>query len=255
MDFFEVWVELAGVRQKSWLFLMRLMHSGRDFAMLCAQQDTTWFLAAHVAAFTHFAGGRRGGHYLRQPDRRGRQGPGRRSARSAAALRSARGALRVRASILPSRRRARQGRGRAPRRTHSMAAPGAAAGKGGSMLAEMSTALQRRLDAQHDRDASRADSWARERAALRVLPLPFDGRQRFPCAVKLRHHATTAIAGGIYSVPSRWCGQTIDVFVGVDTVIPDHQPQGRPDGKLFQQALRSVHRACLDHRILDVVIA
>ena len=26
VDFFEVWVELAGVRQKSWLFLMRLMH-------------------------------------------------------------------------------------------------------------------------------------------------------------------------------------------------------------------------------------
>ncbi len=53
-------------------------------------------------------------------------------------------------------------------------------------------------------------------AALRVLPLPFDGRH--VRAVKLRHHATTAIAGGIYSVPSRWCGQTIDVFVGVDTV-------------------------------------
>ncbi|MDP9037190.1 MAG: hypothetical protein M3O50_20525 [Myxococcota bacterium] len=29
---------------------MRLMHTGRDFAMLCAQQDTTWFLVAHVAA-------------------------------------------------------------------------------------------------------------------------------------------------------------------------------------------------------------
>ncbi len=57
VDFFEVWVELAGVRQKSWLFLMRLMHSGRATRrMLCAQQDTTWFLAAHVAAFTHFAG-------------------------------------------------------------------------------------------------------------------------------------------------------------------------------------------------------
>ena len=56
VDFFEVWVELAGVRQKAWLFLMRLMHSGRDFAMLCAQQDATWFLAAHVAAFQHFAG-------------------------------------------------------------------------------------------------------------------------------------------------------------------------------------------------------
>src|ERR1019366_6549088 len=35
VDFFEVWVELAGVRQKAGLFLMRLMHSGRDFAMLC----------------------------------------------------------------------------------------------------------------------------------------------------------------------------------------------------------------------------
>ncbi len=56
VDFFEVWVELAGVRQKAWLFLMRLMHSGRDFTMLCAQQDATWFLAAHVAAFQHFAG-------------------------------------------------------------------------------------------------------------------------------------------------------------------------------------------------------
>jgi transposase len=56
VDFFEVWVEVSGARQKAWLFLMRLMHSGRDFAMVCAQQDTTWFLAAHVAAFTHFAG-------------------------------------------------------------------------------------------------------------------------------------------------------------------------------------------------------
>jgi transposase len=56
VDFFEVWVELAGVRQKAWLFLMRLMHSGRDFARICARQDTTWFLAAHVAAFAHFAG-------------------------------------------------------------------------------------------------------------------------------------------------------------------------------------------------------
>jgi len=56
VDFFEVWVELAGVRQKAWMFLMRLMHSGRDFAMLCERQDATWFLAAHVAAFIHFGG-------------------------------------------------------------------------------------------------------------------------------------------------------------------------------------------------------
>jgi hypothetical protein len=56
VDFFEVWVELAGARQKAWLFLMRLMHSGRDFAMVCERQDASWFLAAHVAAFQHFGG-------------------------------------------------------------------------------------------------------------------------------------------------------------------------------------------------------
>ncbi len=56
VDFFEVWVELAGAPQVVALLDAAWMHSGRDFAMLCAQQDTTWFLAAHVAAFTHFAG-------------------------------------------------------------------------------------------------------------------------------------------------------------------------------------------------------
>jgi transposase len=56
VDFFEIWVEVGGVREKAWLFLMRLMHSGRDFVKVCAKQDATWFLAAHVAAFAHFAG-------------------------------------------------------------------------------------------------------------------------------------------------------------------------------------------------------
>jgi hypothetical protein len=126
VDFFEVWVELEGARQKSWLFLMRLMHSGRDFAMLCDRQDTTWFLAAHVAAFTPLRRGRLGSR-VRQPDRRGRQGPGRRATCPAAAIRGARGALRVRAALLPSRRRPRQGRRRATRRTHSVAARGPAA--------------------------------------------------------------------------------------------------------------------------------
>ncbi|HEY5243596.1 MAG TPA: hypothetical protein VIJ22_19080 [Polyangiaceae bacterium] len=32
VDFFEVLVDLAGARIKTWMFVMRLMHSGRDFA-------------------------------------------------------------------------------------------------------------------------------------------------------------------------------------------------------------------------------
>ena len=32
VDFFETIVDVDGHRQKVWMFLMRLMHSGRDFA-------------------------------------------------------------------------------------------------------------------------------------------------------------------------------------------------------------------------------
>jgi hypothetical protein len=54
VDFFEVLVELAGATVKVWMFLMRLMRSGRDFAWLCTRQDQTSFLDGHVRAFAHF---------------------------------------------------------------------------------------------------------------------------------------------------------------------------------------------------------
>src|ERR1700744_5341227 len=41
VDFFEVLVELAGKVIKVWMFVMRLMHSGRDFAWLYTRQDQT----------------------------------------------------------------------------------------------------------------------------------------------------------------------------------------------------------------------
>jgi transposase len=213
VDFFEVWVELAGVRQKAWLFLMRLMHSGRDFAMLCAQQDATWFLAAHVAAFQHFAGVVAATAYDNL------------TAAVAKVLVGAPRVLRPRFAALAAHyafepRFCRPGeghdkggverRGGHIRRQHMVPLPR------GSSLAEMSATLQARLDAQHDRDPSRAESWSRERAALRLLPPPFDGRH--VRTVQLRHHATHAVAGAYYSVPSRWCGQLVDLFVGIDTV-------------------------------------
>jgi transposase len=54
VDFFEVLVDFAGKRQKTWMFVMRLMHSGRDFACLYMRQDQTSFLDGHVRAFEHF---------------------------------------------------------------------------------------------------------------------------------------------------------------------------------------------------------
>jgi transposase len=56
VDFFEVYVDVAGRRQKAWLFLMRLMYSGRDFAWIYERQDQVSFLDGHVRAFAHFAG-------------------------------------------------------------------------------------------------------------------------------------------------------------------------------------------------------
>lgn len=83
-------------------------------------------------------------------------------------------------------------------------------------LADISATLQTRIDVQHASDPVRSTAWARERAALREVPSPFDGRQ--VRTVQLRHHASHAVAGGAYSIPSRWCGHAVDLFVGTDTV-------------------------------------
>jgi hypothetical protein len=43
--------DVAGVRVKAWMFVMRLTHSGRDFAWLYERQDQVSFLDGHVRAF------------------------------------------------------------------------------------------------------------------------------------------------------------------------------------------------------------
>ena len=86
----------------------------------------------------------------------------------------------------------------------------------GPSLAEISAALQSRVDTQHARDPARTAAWERERAAFRAAPQPFDGRQ--VRSAQLRHHASHAVAGGAYSIPSRWCGHTVDLFVATDSV-------------------------------------
>lgn len=53
VDFFEVLVDVAGVRRKAWLFLLRLMYSGRDFGWIYERQDQISFLDGHVRAFGH----------------------------------------------------------------------------------------------------------------------------------------------------------------------------------------------------------
>ena len=56
VDFFEVLVDVGETRRKAWLFLLRLMYSGRDFAWIYERQDQVSFLDGHVRAFAHLGG-------------------------------------------------------------------------------------------------------------------------------------------------------------------------------------------------------
>ena len=56
VDFFEVRVDLPEGRKKCWLFVMREMYSGFDFACIYEYQDQVCFLDAHVRAFEHLGG-------------------------------------------------------------------------------------------------------------------------------------------------------------------------------------------------------
>lgn len=54
VDFFEIHFLIAGETQKGWIFLMRCMGSGRDFAWIYRWQDTACLLDGHLRAFRHF---------------------------------------------------------------------------------------------------------------------------------------------------------------------------------------------------------
>ena len=54
VDFFEVTVVVQGRRLKAWMFLMRLMYSGRDFAWIYQRCDQISFFDGHVRAFRYF---------------------------------------------------------------------------------------------------------------------------------------------------------------------------------------------------------
>ena len=91
VDFFEVLVDLDGTRRKAWLFLMRLMYSGRDFAWIYERQDQISFLDGHVGPSRTSTACPPG--VARQSPRRGRADPRRRRARPDATVCRARVAL------------------------------------------------------------------------------------------------------------------------------------------------------------------
>jgi transposase len=208
VDFFEVLVDLAGARIKTWMFVMRLMHSGRDFAWLYTRQDQTSFLDAHVRAFAHFGCVPQRIAYdnLKAAVTKTLVGSERLLAARFEALSSH---YLFEACFCRPRTGHDKGgvesRGKAIRWQHLVPIP-----RGD--LDAMRVKLLTRLDAAHD-----AEKFAAER--VRSLPLPehrYDARRTHTPSVSQR--SLVCLEGGVYSVPCEWAGLDVTAHVGADEV-------------------------------------
>ena len=219
VDFFEVLVDIDGARRKAWMFVLRLMHSGRDFARIYERQDQISFLDGHVRAFEHFGGA---------PQRLAYD-----NLRAAVAkiLVGSERELTVRFSALSSHYlfeacfcRPRTGhdkggveaRGKGIRWEHLVPIPA------GHDLDGINRVLLERLDGEtrERRDAQGRSVYERfemERAHLLLLP-----QQRFDAfAIQFgtaSRRSLVPVQGAQYSVPSTWAGREVTVRVGPDTV-------------------------------------
>ncbi len=217
VDFFEVLVDIDGVRRKAWLFLLRLMYSGRDFGWIYERQDQVSFLDGHVRAFAHLGvpariaydnlrpavtkilvGGERTlthrftalvSHYLVEPcfcrpgvghDKGGVEARGK--------------AIRLQALVpIPS----------------------------GPALEGINVALLAQLDARigerrAGNDATIGDLFAEEQRVLRVSDVPFVAETVTVATITPR--ALARVAGAYYSVPCRWAGLDLTTWIGAMTV-------------------------------------
>ncbi|HET9262391.1 MAG TPA: IS21 family transposase [Vicinamibacterales bacterium] len=218
VDFFEVLVDLDGTRRKAWLFLMRLMYSGRDFAWIYERQDQVSFLDAHVRAFAHLGGvpARLAYDNLKAAVVRILVGGERALTARFAALASH--YLFEPCFCRPGEGHDKGGveaRGKALRQQALVPIPT------GSSLEAINAALLARLDARLDtkRDVAGQTMGARfleEQRRFRPAPIPFEAEATTFATVTPR--AMVRLDGAVYSVPSRWAGLDLIVRVGATTV-------------------------------------
>jgi transposase len=233
VDFFEVLVQLAGVMVKAWMFVMRLMHSGRDFAWLYSRQDQVSFLDGHVRAFAHFGcvSQRIAYDNLKAAVAKHLVGSERLLAPRFEALSS-------HYLFEPCFCRPRTGhdkggvesRGKAIRWQQLVPIPQ------GESLGAISAALLARLDGEHD-----ADRYAAERAqSLPLAARSFDPRRTVTASASQR--SLVCIEGAVYSVPCEWAGLDVMAHVG-----PDHVDIAGPTGAVHHARKRFGERS-IDYR-------
>jgi len=215
VDFFEVEVDLRGVRTTVWMFLMRLMFSGRDFAWLYPRQDQVCFLDGHVRAFAHFGA---------VPER--------------AAYDNLKAAV---AKILVGSERDLQPRFKALTKHYTLEAcfcrpyeghdKGGVESRGknvrlqslvpvpsGETLDEISERLLADIDRRRLARDDAAAQAALELAGMHAAPKrAFDARRTDPaCGVSAQ--ATVVVEGATYSVPESWARTTVVSHAGVHEI-------------------------------------
>src|SRR5262249_23122522 len=218
VDFFEVFVDVKGKRRKAWLFLMRLMYSGRDFAWIYERQDQVSFLDGHVRALAHFGGvpARIAYDNLRLAVVRILVGGERALTARFAALASH--YLFEPCFCRPGKGHDKGGveaRGKALRRQALVPIPN------GPTLDAINAALLARMDARLETGGDLAGDtigtrFTIETAQFRPLPMPFVAEATTIGTVSPR--ALVRLEGAVYSVPCRWAGLDLIARIGATTV-------------------------------------
>jgi transposase len=216
VDFFEVFVDIAGVRRRVHMFVMRLMHSKRDFAWMYERQDQVAFLDGHVRAFAHFNAVPHRIAYdnLKAAVVRVLVGSERELSARFAAMAS-------HYLLEPCFARPRTGhdkggvesRGKHIRWQHLVPIPAT------ETLEGASRALLARLDAQND-----GERFAVELASM-IAHAPTQFRAAAINRVSVDSRSLVRVGSAAYSVPCTWARLEITAFVGADTV-EFHGPDG-----------------------------
>lgn len=220
VDFFEVVVDVAGERRAVWMFLMRLMYSGRDFAWLYERCDQIAFLDGHVRAFAHFGlVPQRAIYDNLKPAVRKILLPKRELTERFASLVGH--YLHEACFARPGKGNDKGGveaRGKGVRLQHLTPIPR------GESLGVISAALLARIAKREARRPKRGaerrsvlERFEDERGGALLLPaVPFDARK--VVTVSVGSQCKVQVASAWYSVPSRWKRLEATAYVGPDEV-------------------------------------
>ena len=244
VDFFEVLVDINGKRQKAWMFVMRLMYSGRDFTWIYPRQDQVCFLDGHVRAFAHFGCVPHRIAYDNLKPAVSRILVG-----SERELTVRFVALTTHYLVEPCFARPRTGhdkggveaRGKTIRWQELVPIPS------GENLRTISAALLCRIDARapQKRDRARrsvAERFAEERTQMLPLPSAPFRSAAFQHAEASRR-SLVAVGGAVYSVWTDWAQLSVTAYVGVDEI----EVIG-PDGRVVLHPRQTFGGKSVDYR-------